>query len=65
MKNATIIRAWKDAAFRATLPAGAVPAHPAGSAVVKTELLGAAMGTTPICTDGGRSFPRYSASLGL
>ncbi|MET9634242.1 mersacidin/lichenicidin family type 2 lantibiotic [Lentzea sp. NPDC006480] len=53
MKNATIVRAWKDAAFRATLPAGAVPAHPAGSAVVKTEMLGAALISSPACTDGG------------
>ena len=58
MTNATIVRAWKDAAFRATLAPGAVPAHPAGSGAVSIALLKADSGSmtitaspSPRCTD--------------
>lgn len=51
MSNATIVRAWKDAAFRATLAPGSVPAHPAGSGVVVRKWLEAeAVSTTAIST---------------
>lgn len=54
MSNSTIVRAWKDAAFAATLAPGAVPAHPAGSnAVAQAQLKINARWSTPKCTEGG------------
>lgn len=52
MTNETIVRAWKDASFRATLEPDAVPEHPAGTSTVKAERLQSAKCTTasPMCS---------------
>jgi mersacidin/lichenicidin family type 2 lantibiotic len=58
MSNATIVRAWKDAAFRATLAPGSVPDHPAGSGVVSRRWLEAESGSittkSPRCSENIR-----------
>jgi mersacidin/lichenicidin family type 2 lantibiotic len=58
MTNAVIVRAWKDAAFRATLAPGAVPAHPAGPSTV--SLFKADSGSMTITASPS---PRYTDSL--
>ncbi len=50
MSDLDVIRAWKDPAFRATLPPTLVPSHPAGFAEVADTDLKAASGYIPTQT---------------